>query len=693
MDGATHHPLAPLIHLIPTLTWCVIAFYAWYLTQGYRRHSSLYFLVSMVSTLFALHYGLHVVQELVPTNLGGRVPHLQHILIAGINVPLVLSIAMLLHLVRLAPRAPVRISRRWLALNYGIAAIMIAVGVVVAFRPDTLWVLAEVFSIYTIGALLMGFMLMLRNTRRGGWRQGSGLLEFRTPDVVILAIAGVSAGLMVAVAILTGLPTGSGSMGGLLLHTFVGMAFAAPFAARMLGRVLPAALVIAMTLGTALALYFGGHALAARASHPEIAHLLNLAAVAALLLLIPAQPWLRRSIDRLLFRHARIRQAELQEIVRGLSAELSPIECCRRVCAGLLEVMHFKGVGILLARGEVASAGDIRVKEIERAWPQAPPPALLNDRPLDELDLRDLPTPLKEALVETDVVHILPIRSPARRWGHLLAAETLLAAPLRDSDEEAIAAFLDQLALVLDASELLARAVEVERSLAHSEKLAAVGELAARIAHEIRNPITAARSLAQQLAREPGAVHGAEHTLILEELERVEKRVAELLRFSRRDEFRLAEEDLGKVIRGTVADLAPALASHGIEVAVHLEDGLRGRVDHDKLRQVLVNLLENARDALCTGNGERRVTVDLERHNGRALVRVTDSGPGIAKDDLPHLFEPFFSRKPDGTGLGLAIVRRTVEAHGGRITATPGQERGMRFEIDLPLTSTPRERG
>src|SRR5439155_300092 len=109
---------------------------------------------------------------------------------------------------------------------------------------------------------------------------------------------------------------------------------------------------------------------------------------------------------------------------------------------------------------------------------------------------------------------------------------------VRQGPGEAFQVFVAQLALLLDGADLLARTVAVERSLAHAEKLAALGELAARIAHEIRNPVTAARSLAQQLSREPGLPWVAEHRLILEELERVERRVGELLRFARRDELR-----------------------------------------------------------------------------------------------------------------------------------------------------------
>src|SRR5262249_25618039 len=149
--------------------------------------------------------------------------------------------------------------------------------------------------------------------------------------------------------------------------------------------------------------------------------------------------------------------------------------------------------------------------------------------PLMEIELRALPPELCDALFEADVARVFPISSPRRRWGHLLAAENLLAAPFNDGDVAAVSAFLTQLALALDAAQLLDRAVAVERALAHNEKLAAIGELAARIAHEIRNPVTAARSLAQLLVRDPAAPYREEHELILAQLERIEHQVAALL--------------------------------------------------------------------------------------------------------------------------------------------------------------------
>jgi two-component system sensor histidine kinase HydH len=218
-----------------------------------------------------------------------------------------------------------------------------------------------------------------------------------------------------------------------------------------------------------------------------------------------------------------------------------------------------------------------------------------------------------------------------------------------------VAAFVGQLARVLDGAELLERAVAVERALAHSEKLAAIGELAARIAHDIRNPVTAARSLAQ----------------------------------ARREEFHPVTLDVGGLVRATVDGLRPRLEAAGVALELALPGGLRAAVDAEKMRQALLNVLENALDALADAPGTRRLAVALAQDHGTATVRLTDNGPGVPPEALPRLFEPFFSLKPTGTGLGLAIARRTVEAHGGRIRAVAGDGPGLTVEITLPAVTEP----
>lgn len=120
-------------------------------------------------------------------------------------------------------------------------------------------------------------------------------------------------------------------------------------------------------------------------------------------------------------------------------------------------------------------------------------------------------------------------------------------------------------------------------------------------------------------------------------------------------------------------------------LAVAAPEPVVAPVDAEKLRQVLSNLIENALDAVSDA-ATKRVVIAVGRANGRATVRVSDSGPGVPSEALPRLFEPFYSRKANGTGLGLAIVKRTIDAHGGAIVAAQPPGEGLSFTIELPAS-------
>jgi signal transduction histidine kinase len=139
-------------------------------------------------------------------------------------------------------------------------------------------------------------------------------------------------------------------------------------------------------------------------------------------------------------------------------------------------------------------------------------------------------------------------------------------------------------------------------------------------------------------------------------------------------------------VRRTLGDLRPRLEAAGVDVECESAGGVTAEADREKLRQVLINLIENALDALSGFAGVRRLEVSVARSDGCAVVRVRDSGPGVPDEALARLFEPFFTLKQNGTGLGLAIARRTVEAHRGRIEVRSTSGTGLTFHLELPLS-------
>jgi signal transduction histidine kinase len=213
-------------------------------------------------------------------------------------------------------------------------------------------------------------------------------------------------------------------------------------------------------------------------------------------------------------------------------------------------------------------------------------------------------------------------------------------------------------------------------------------ELSASIAHEIRNPITAAKSLLQQMGEDPEPKENQAYARVaLEELERVERSISHLLRFAREEEMRVAELRMVEVVESALALCQDRIARGGVEVRreIDAEGVLRG--DAEQLRRALANLLGNALDALeAARTPAPRIDVAVGENlaGTEVWVRIRDNGPGLDAEGLAKLFRPFHTTKPDGTGLGLALVKKLVEAHGGSIEAHSEPGAGAEFLITLP---------
>ena len=670
---------------VPAVVWAVITTRSWWYLRLRRPQSLAFRLMPLVSGALVLHYGMLVGLALAPPGLPldpwQQVRSHRHL---ASEWTWLLIASLLRHLVRLLPTPEQRPSRSWLATNYGLPAVAVLTDTWVRLRtgasPAAQLAEHHIFEATFLLLVILALLDLWRVARPGSWGpEHAG--ELRRPDL-ILAVFGSMAALLVVPVLAA---TGYRGLGFVLYEVLAGLALAIPFALRMLSIVLTQFTVTVALLG------IGGLVLATRgwvlaragaAWQPflDVATLLALGAT-----FVHAKRWLGTLLARVL-RRSEGRQAELLDLVHTLSPDLGVRECCRRALADLARIWQVPGAAILLRDGDAIAHGSFDTAPLRDAWPRGAAADALPRRNFGSVELRELPIAVREALTVAGVgLGVFAILSPRQRWGHLFLRTGLLRGAFDEDEVVALAAFTDQLALLLDGADLLARAVAVERSLAHAEKLAAVGELAARVAHEIRNPVTAARSLAQQLAREPGASFRDELRLILEELERVERQVASLLRFARREEFRFAAVDVAELVRGAVASLRARLDAGAVEVGLDLEPGVVARADAEKVRQVVLNLLENALDALATVGGSRRLDVAVTTANGHAALAVEDNGPGVRADALARLFEPFFSLKAQGTGLGLAIAKRTVEAHGGRISAAPRAGGGMAFVLELPV--------
>lgn len=682
---------AAAMFLLTAMVWAIIAAEQWSFRLRVRPRNPASRLLPWLCSCAAAFFALAVAFSLIPPEV-----HLRHspallALYHLADILIIIALALTRHLAVMMPLVAGRPTRRWLILHYGFAALVIFFTVdtpAVLARSETsrIFVMHAVQFSYIVVMLTLSVAHVARFARRGLWRAGS-LGDLRTADIVTLSVGVLAATVLFIALTWIGDSTWSTPPWLVVLNSVVGLLLAVPFAVRALGLLVRELSVLAVNLSAAFGLYWAVSMLAARYGSAPGSVLYLAAACVPVLALIPLQTALRRAIGDLVFRRRQRRQVELQAALLRLSPELGIVECCRRGMEEFVRIMQLRGAGVLLEPdGAAIAAGDIDLQPLQRVWPRGPAADTLPTAVFAGGVFRELPNELQEALIEAEVVGVTPIVSPRRRWGCGFITTGVLRASFTAEEIEAAQALAGQFALLLDAAELLERARSVERSLAHSEKLAAVGEMAARVAHEIRNPVTAARSLAQLMVRDPASPHAAEHAeLILAELGRVERQVQALLRFARREEFSFEEAvDVGDVARSALEPLRARLEANGVAVTTDIAAGVVARADREKLRQVVANLLDNAADAVGA-SADKRVALAVHGAPGAAVLEVRDSGPGVPADALPRLFEPFFSLKTTGTGLGLAIVKRTVEAHGGRVEACAAAGAGLLMRVELPV--------
>jgi signal transduction histidine kinase len=227
--------------------------------------------------------------------------------------------------------------------------------------------------------------------------------------------------------------------------------------------------------------------------------------------------------------------------------------------------------------------------------------------------------------------------------------------------------------------------------LVQSEKLMALGEMAARIAHEIKNPLTAIGGFARRIAspRAGGGTQSLERyaQIILKEVQRLERIINETLYFSREMVSLFREVNLNVEIREVLSMFREEFEEARISAVVDLSRDLPSiSADPDQIRQVVWNLVSNAIQAMG-GSGILTVGTHLaDPAEGKGVVlEVSDTGGGIPRDVVQNIFNPFFTTKAKGTGLGLPIVHAIVEKHGGTIHLDNREGVGVAFSIFLPL--------
>jgi signal transduction histidine kinase len=244
----------------------------------------------------------------------------------------------------------------------------------------------------------------------------------------------------------------------------------------------------------------------------------------------------------------------------------------------------------------------------------------------------------------------------------------------------------DQMRVIVRRVEQAARQLQrQQRELVRAEQLALVGQLAAGVAHEVRNPLTGIKLLVDAALRPKGshALAGADLQVVRREIGRLEQTVQSFLNFARLPAPEVAPCALGRLVREAWDAVRTRADQQNVALELHAPaEPVIAAADAGQVTTVLVNLFVNALDAMPTGG---RIEVAV-RPAGDGMVRlsVADTGPGIPSDILGRLFEPFLTTKPHGTGLGLSLSRRILEEHGGRLDGANRPTGGACFTLTLP---------
>ncbi len=332
----------------------------------------------------------------------------------------------------------------------------------------------------------------------------------------------------------------------------------------------------------------------------------------------------------------------------------------RRLC----EALELKGVRILALDGLNEEERRIAQLAEERQQTQIEDPTLL-------------------AKIDAVACYVL------WREGRVVGLLILRGAPqeLTAEKREVLAVLAGHLAVAVENCRLLEEKVKLERELAERERMASLGQMAATVAHEVKNPLSAIKSITQVMREDPAVrqEYSRDLDLIIGEVDRLSRSVSQLLSFSRPAAVAASSASLKEIVDGAVAIARSEPAAEGITIGAQIEaDRQFSGESAAALKEVLINLTLNAAQSLRAGGSVR---IESRRNGDRQLhLSVTDDGCGIPAAMHEKIFEPFFTTKQRGTGLGLAIVARRMRELGGSIKVVSPLDdgHGTRFDLILP---------
>ena len=293
--------------------------------------------------------------------------------------------------------------------------------------------------------------------------------------------------------------------------------------------------------------------------------------------------------------------------------------------------------------------------------------------------------PEKQRL-EADIL-VAGVRRGHLQVGYVEDRPALDEGPFLHEERRLIDTVAREVALIIERRDVAEKSRKLQEQLIHTERLATIGELSAGIAHELNDPLNNILGFAQLMEKNPGLT-----AQMAKDLERIvasalhsRQVIQQLLMFARRMPQRRSELDLGRLVEDAYSFLQALCSQGDIELVRRLAPDLPPiSGDADQLRQVLVNLVVNASQAMPHGGRLTISTGLVDEEEGFVRLVVEDTGLGMSEEVMTRAFLPFFTTRKEGTGLGLAVVHGIVTSHGGSIQVQSQSDRGTRFEVRLP---------
>jgi len=414
--------------------------------------------------------------------------------------------------------------------------------------------------------------------------------------------------------------------------------------------------------------------------------------LALVFMLLPFQKKVGDWIDRFFYMERVHFRTKLSEFSRTLTELVDLDEVAKTTVHFITQTLHVDSVAFFFLKNEVNEYRSIFGTSLPNGMKYSSQHSLVkrmesNGRAVDLEHLRENEKKVEEIddLIERGWVVVAPVFLEERLLGFILLGKKLSEKDYTLEELEVLEAFSNQTALAISRVLIYRDMSLKDKQIMQAEKMAAIGELAAGFAHEIRNPLGIIAGSAETVRKhEDKKIREEMTSYILEESKRINGLINTLLDFARPKEPELVSCDLREVLEKTLLLLAPQAKTLGVEIKKEIpRKPLKVLIDPEQMRQAVTNLGVNALEAMPDG-GVLKVTVS-ENAKGKIVLQFSDTGKGIPKEVQNKVFDPFFTTKNGGTGLGLSIAHRIITQHGGDISVEGEEGRGSIFTISLPL--------